>query len=109
MSRMIQWATGLSTSQSTSAIDLRKSSTIWVSVIDGGGTGFNSGTATLQQSFDNGTTWISFVADGTAVTFTTNNNRKFDAPAGMYRLTNDGTVSDVDVYYDGASIGAAAI
>ena len=65
---------------------------------------FNSQTVTMKQCLDgaNGT-FVDFTADGTAVTFTANNNRKFDLPAGWYRFTADG-VTSVIIDVDGKSI-----
>lgn len=98
----------LTASGATDAFQVTTSSEFWITVIDGGGTGFNSGTATVQQSFDNGTTWITFVADGSAVTFTSNDNLGFRGPSAYYRVLADASISDVDVHIDGKHIKVVA-
>lgn len=90
---------GLTTSESSEAIESRNGGHLAgaVHVIDGGGTGFNSGTATFEASLD-GTNWFgSKDVCGTAITFTADAYFEFCLAARYVRVTNDASVSDVDV------------
>lgn len=91
--------TGLSTSQSSDKLPIPSigGAIGCVSVVSGGGTGFNSGTVTIQASID-GTNWFGLKdLSGTAITFTAAGYAEFSTAALYIRATNDGSVSDVDV------------
>ena len=86
----------LITSENGATFKLSNPGKLWITVT---GT-FSGGTVTMQQSFDK-SSWIDFVADGSAVTFTTNDNQQIEAPDGYYRLIADGTVTTVAVRMSG--------
>lgn len=91
--------TGLSTSESSDALLASKAGFLIgaIHVVDGGGTGFNGGTATVQASLD-GTNWFTAKSvAGTEMTFTADGYFEFSLAAKYLRVTNDGSVSDVDV------------
>jgi len=68
-----------------------------VQAFSGGGTGFNSGTLTIQVSND-GTNWATLKdLQGTDVTFTAAGLTDFSTAAQFIRPSCDGSISDVDV------------
>lgn len=89
----------LSTSEATEAIQSINGGLLAgaLHVVDGGGTGFNSGTVTVQASVD-GTNWFTAKdVTGTDMTLTADGYFEFSLAAKMIRVLNDGSVSDVDV------------
>jgi len=91
--------TGLTTSEATEGIESLNGGLLAgaIHVIDGGGTGFNSGTVTVQASVD-GTNWFTAKdVTGTNMTLTANGYFEFSLAARKIRVLNDGSVSDVDV------------
>jgi len=91
---------GIGASETLTAIELVESRGLAVSVhaMDGGGTGFNSGTITIQISFD-GTNYIT-AKDllGTDVTFTADGYAEISTSAKKLRVVSDSSISDVDVF-----------
>lgn len=90
---------GLSTSEDTEQLESKNGGFLAgaVHVIDGGGTGFNSGTVTVTASLD-GTNWFTAKdVAGTDMTFTADAYFEFCLAARYIRVENDGSVSDVDV------------
>lgn len=68
-----------------------------VQIVAGGGTGFNSGTVTVQASVD-GTTWFPAKdVTGANMTFTADAYYEFSLAATYLRVSTDGSISDVDV------------
>ena len=68
-----------------------------IHVIDGGGTGFNAGTVTIQATVD-GTNWFTAKdVTGADMTLTADGYFEFSLAARAIRVLNDGSVSDVDV------------
>ena len=92
--------TGLTTSEASDAIVTRGGGLNGaVQVVDGGGTGFNSGTVTIQASLD-GTNYFGLKdLQGSAITFTADGYAEFTSAARYFRALNDGSVSDVDVTF----------
>ena len=91
--------TGLTTSEASDALKAGKDGMLvgCVQALDGGGTGFNAGTVTIQASLD-GTNWHAAKdVTGTAITFTADGYAEFSLAARYIRALNDGTVSDVDI------------
>jgi len=91
--------TGLTTSENTEAITSKNGGFLagCIAVKDGGGTGFNSGTVTVQAS-PNGSDWYTAKdVTGTAMTLTADGYFEFSLAAYAVRVLNDGSVSDVDV------------
>lgn len=71
-----------------------------VSAASGGGTGFNSGTLTIQVSNDN-TNWSTLKdIHGTDVTFTATGSYELSTAAKYIRPSCDASISDVDVYFN---------
>jgi len=69
-----------------------------VQVLDGGGSGFNSGTFTVQLSND-GTTWFTAKdINGNDVTFTANGGFEMSTGARFIRGSADGSIANVDMY-----------
>ena len=70
-----------------------------VQVLDGGGSGFNGGTVTIQKSID-GVNWVVLQdLQGTDITFTATGIGEFTTSCRWLRALNDASVSDVDVYF----------
>jgi len=89
----------LSTSQSTEALGSQNGGFLAgaIHVVAGGGTGFNAGTVTIQGSLD-GTNWFTAKdVTGTDMTLTADGYFEFSLAARYIRVTNDASVSDVDV------------
>lgn len=96
----IHTITGLSTSEASDAIVSRGGGVNGaVQVVDGGGTGFNSGTVTIQASLDGVTYFTLKDLQGTAITFIANGYAEFSSGGRYFRALNDGSVSDVDVIF----------
>lgn len=95
---------GLSTSEATPPIELGGYGGVMgsVQVIDGGGTGLNAGTLTIQVSND-GVNWHTLADLAAAdITYTDGDEGKvkeFSTAAKYIRALNDGTVSDADVHF----------
>lgn len=92
--------TGLTASENSDSIETRGGGLNGaVQVLDGGGSGFNSGTVTIQASLD-GTNWYT-VKDlqGTAITFAADGAAEFTSAARYFRASADGSISDVDVIF----------
>ena len=65
---------------------------------------FGGGVIAMEYSLDD-TTFVAFIDDGAAVTFTTNTHAAYRLPGGRFwRLSNDGTVANTTVYVDGEHI-----
>jgi len=93
--------TGLATSEASDSLKAGDGGLLAgaVQVLDGGGTGFNGGTATCQASID-GTNWFTAKdVTGASMTFTADAYFEFSLAARYIRVLNDGTVSDVDVTF----------
>lgn len=90
---------GLSTSESTESLGSDNGGFLAgsIHVVDGGGTGFNSGTVTIQASLDGSNWFTGKDVTGTAMTLTADGYFEFCLAARYIRVTNDGSVSDVDV------------
>lgn len=92
--------TGITTSENTTPIEFKQGGGVVASVhvIDGGGSGFNSGTLTGQFSND-GTNWIA-ANDmlGNAITFTAAGYFELSTAMRFFRLSADGSISDVDAF-----------
>lgn len=68
-----------------------------VTCVDGGGSGFNAGTVTIQVSNDN-TNWMTLKdIHGTDVEFTANGTFEISTVAQYIRPSCDGSISNVDV------------
>jgi len=71
-----------------------------VTAASGGGSGFNSGTLTIQVSND-GTNWATLKdIHGTDVTFTATGTFELSTAAKYIRASCDASISDVDVYFN---------
>lgn len=70
-----------------------------VTVVDGGGSGFNSGTVTIQVSND-GTNYATLKdIHGTDAEFTANGTSELSTVAQFIRPSCDGSIDDVDVQF----------
>lgn len=95
----LQTVTGLTASENTDALAIKKGTIMAVAAADGGGSGFNAGTITIQVSFD-GTTWFTAKdAQGSAVTFTVNGYAEICTAAKWIRASADSNISDVDIAF----------
>lgn len=97
----VQVCTGLSASESTDALRLRTTGGALgsVQVVSGGGTGFNSGTVTIQASND-GTNWITLQSPlGDTLAFTGDGGAEISTGFAYVRATADASISDVDVMF----------
>ena len=92
---------GLTASEASDSLKLSTASSALgcVSVIDGGGSGFNGGTVTIQVSLD-GTSWFTLTdVGGVNITFTADGYAEFSTAAYYIRASADASVSDVDVSF----------
>lgn len=93
--------TGLTASERTDSLPTSKGGLLAgaVHVIDGGGTGFNGGTATVQASLD-GTNWFTAKdVGGTDMTLTADGYYEFSLAAKFVAVLADASISDVDVRF----------
>lgn len=90
--------TGMTASDAGDPIQVADGSLAAVHALSGGGTGFNSGTLTIQGSLD-GTNWFTLrdVA-GTDVTFTAEAYFEICTAVSYIRPLCDASIGDVDVH-----------
>lgn len=70
-----------------------------IQTLDGGGSGYNTGTLTIQVSND-GTNWNTIKdVHGTDATFTANGVAEISTGAQLIRPSADASISDVDVIF----------
>lgn len=91
----------LGSSQSTEALESLNGGLLagCVHVVVGGGSGFNSGTVTIQASLDKTNWFTAKDVTGTDMTLTAAGYFEFSLGARAVRVTNDASVNDVDVAF----------
>lgn len=91
---------GLSNSERSDALRMPSGGPLTcISVVSGGGSGFNGGTATVQVSLDGSTWFTASDLQGTDITFTADGMAELSTAAAYVAVLNDANVSDVDVTF----------
>ncbi len=97
-------ATTLTASQTSDSFFVDHYDNYYVQMRDGGGTGFNGGTITMQSRPHASAGWDSYVIDGSAETWTDDDKRRYVDGGMEIRFVADASINDVDIWVAGNGV-----
>ncbi len=95
---------GLGASGTSPIIHLGNPDDFLIEMRSGGGTGFNSGTITMQQRNGPAGAWTTYTIDGSNETWTAADRRRYVDGGCAIRFSADSSISDVDIWVEGRMV-----